>query len=137
MPDSIHLVVASPERKLVDQAVDSLQAPAVDGSMGVLPGHAALLTELGCGVLTFESSKRRRYIVLQAGLMEVLPDKVRVLATLAEWADEVDIEREKVELQRAMDLLEEHDLEVDVEKAQAAVALAQAKMAAYNLANGI
>jgi F0F1-type ATP synthase epsilon subunit len=63
--------------------------------------------------------------------MEILPDKVRVLTSFGEWSSEVDVERARVELDRATDLFHEHDHEADVEKAQQAVARARAQLEAY------
>jgi len=136
MPDKLMLEVAAPDRLVIREEVDEVQIPAHDGSLGVLPGHAPLLTELGCGVMTFRQGDQRRYLAICDGFLEILPDHVRVLTNRAEWADEVDVERARVELRRAMDVLAGHDLEVELEQAQAEIALAQAKLQAHDLASG-
>ena len=74
--------------------------------MGILPGHAALIAKLGYGVLSFTSDKKRNYIALHGGLMEVLPGLVRVLADSAEWAENVDLERAQKSRDRATEKLD-------------------------------
>ena len=131
MAGKLRLQVAAPDRQLIDEDVDEVQAPAADGYMGVLPGHAPLLTELGSGVLSFKQDGRARYLAIHGGIMEVLPDRVRVLASSAAWADEIDVERAREELSRATGLLAQTARETSIEQAQAAVAQARAQLEAY------
>jgi F-type H+-transporting ATPase subunit epsilon len=131
MASKLRLEIVAPDRRLFDADVDEVQAPAADGYMGVLPGHAPLLTQLGSGVLTFRQEGRERYVAIHSGIMEVLPERVRVLAASAAWADEIDVERARAELSQAMDLLAERTRENNVEQAQAAVAQARAQLEAY------
>lgn len=131
MAETIQLTVAAPDRQLVDEAVDHIEAPAVDGYMGVLPGHAPLLTSLGPGVLTFTKGGENTYLALDSGFMEVLPTGVRVLANGASFASEVDMEHARAELDRATDQFHEHEHEADIEAAQEAIRVAQAKLEAY------
>jgi F-type H+-transporting ATPase subunit epsilon len=131
MASKLRLEIVAPDRRLLDDEVDEVQAPAADGYMGVLPGHAPLLTQLGSGVLTFRQEGRERYVAIHGGIMEVLPERVRVLAAAAAWADEIDVERARAELSQAMDLLAERNRENNIEQAQAAVAQARAQLEAY------
>ena len=131
MAGTLRLEVAAPDRQLIDEEVDEVQAPAADGYMGVLPGHAPLLTQLGSGVLAFKQDGEDRYIAVHDGIMEVLPDRVRVLASSAAWADEVDVEKAREELNRAMKNLAQRNRENHVEQAQAAVAQARAQLEAH------
>ncbi len=130
MADKLKLEVAVPERQVFCDEVDSVEAPAKDGYMGVLPGHAALITELGHGVLSFEAGGTKSYMALNGGLMEVLPDHVRVLADSAEWAEKVDLERAETARRRANDMLQSHEMEIDVERAVRAVRRAEARLEA-------
>jgi F-type H+-transporting ATPase subunit epsilon len=132
----LHLEVASPEGALVSEDVDDVQAPALDGYIGILPGHAPLLTELGAGVLTFTQEGVKRHIALVAGFLEAQPHRVRVLASSASWVDTVEVERARVILQRASDVLSEHDMEAEVEDAEAAVAAAKAKLEQWEKSRG-
>jgi len=87
MPDTIELEIATPERQLVREEVSEVQLPGKSGYMGILPGHAALLGQLGTGFLSYTVSGRKRYLSVQGGFVEVLPDHVRVLANTAERAE--------------------------------------------------
>lgn len=131
MADQLRLVVAAPDRQLVDEDVDELQVPAADGYMGVLPGHAPLLTALGSGALTFLKGSNAQYLAIEDGVMEVLPDRVRVLVGSATWASEVDVEAARVALQRATEMLEERSVESDLERARKDVAQARAQLEAW------
>lgn len=81
---ALELEVVTPERPLVHETVDEVQIPGRDGYLGVLPGHAALLGELGNGVLTYRADGHQRQITVRGGFLEVLDDHVRVLADAAE-----------------------------------------------------
>ena len=135
MERKIKLDVAVPERLLISEQVDEVQIPALGGSMGVLPGHAPLISQLGTGVLTYRLDQQTRYMALDGGVMEVLPDHVRVLADSAEWAEEINVKRAEESRRRANDLLQRHDMEIDVERASRAIARAQARLEAGRRAN--
>ena len=134
MANQLKLDVAVPERRLIEDFVDEVQVAALDGYLGVLPGHAPLMTRLGIGVLTFKKGPETRYMAVHGGLMEVLPEHVRVLADRAEWAEEIDVKRAELSRQRATDMLQRHDNEIDVEEAQEAILRAQARLEAYDRA---
>jgi F-type H+-transporting ATPase subunit epsilon len=80
------LEVATPEKLLVSEQVSEVQVPGKEGYMGILPGHAALLSELGEGALTFTVAARKRTVTIHGGFLEVLDNHVRVLADRAEEA---------------------------------------------------
>ena len=107
----------------IDLAEQKLRA-----RMGILPGHAALLTQLGTGQLTYTSGGRTRALSLQGGFAEVLPGNVRVLANLAVPAEEVDVERARRELQEAEQQVINPALGVDPAVALDAMAWAQARV---------
>jgi F-type H+-transporting ATPase subunit epsilon len=136
MAGQLHLEVASPEGAIISEEVDDVQAPASDGYIGILPGHAPLLTELGAGVLTFTQAGVKRHIALVDGFLEAEPHRVRVLASSASWVDAAEVERARIVLQRARDVLAEHGMEEDVEDAEAAVAAARAKLDAWKKSRG-
>lgn len=130
MPELIELDVATPERQLVRETVAEVEIPAKNGYMGVLPGHAPLLSMLGTGFLSYMANNKRRYLSVQGGFVEVLPDHVRVLANVAERAEEIDIERARHDLQRAREQVMNPALGVDPAVALEAVELAQARIEA-------
>ena len=132
MPDNtIQLTVAVPDRQVLDAEVASVQFPLTTGYIGILPGHAPLLAEVGTGVLTYEASKgSEQHLAIDGGAVEVLPDKVRILAGKAERVDEIDEQRARTALERADERLQLSSLEIDVDRAQKAVARAHARIAA-------
>lgn len=127
----IRLEVAVPNAQVLDQDAVSVQLPLVTGYLGVLPGHSPLLAEVGTGVLTFaRPDGSETLLAVDGGAVEVLPDKVRVLADKAEQATEIDAERAQRALERANERLALGSIEIDVDRAQKAVARAQARLAA-------
>lgn len=88
MAETFLLEVATPERLMVQERVSSAQVPAANGYIGVLPGHAALLSELGEGELSYVVDGHRRALRIQGGWMEISGDRTRVLADTAQAADE-------------------------------------------------
>jgi F-type H+-transporting ATPase subunit epsilon len=108
--DSIELEVVTPERQLVKESVTEAQVPAKEGYIGVLPGHAPLLSLLGSGPLTYTpKSGSRKVLAIHGGFVEVLPDHIRVLANLAERAEEIDLEKARAALKQANERLTMHD----------------------------
>src|SRR5437763_11888497 len=82
--DSIQLVVVTPVSQLLSEAVSEVTLPGADGYLGVLPGHAPLITELGIGELSYKSaSGQTGLLAIVRGFAEVLPDRVSVLAVTA------------------------------------------------------
>jgi F-type H+-transporting ATPase subunit epsilon len=126
MPDVLELEIATPERQLVREEVSDVQIPGKNGYMGILPGHAALLGQLGTGFLSYTAGGRKRFLSVQGGFVEVLPDHVRVLANAAERAEEIDLERARQDLQRANEQVVNPSLGVDPAVALEALAWAQA-----------
>ncbi len=128
---TLQLEVAVPDGLVLDGAAVSVQIPLATGYIGVLPGHAPLLAELGTGVLTMSSAEDSiLYLALDGGAAEILPDRVRILADKAERAQDIDRERAQQALERANSRLQLGSLEIDVDRAQQALARAQARLAA-------
>ena len=128
MAETIELEVATPERQVVKDQVDEIQVPGANGFMGILPGHAPLLGHLGTGPLSYLCGGKRRYLAVRGGFIEVLPEQVRILADLAERAEDIDIAAARADLDRAQRQLADHS--ADSAAAIDAVALAQARIAA-------
>ena len=84
MADTFLLEVATPERLMVRENVSEAQIPAKDGYLGILPGHAALLSELGSGVLRYTADGHHHSLRIEGGWLEVKDDCARVLATAAQ-----------------------------------------------------
>ena len=124
--DTIELAVATAERELVREAVAEVQIPALDGYLGVLPGHAALVSILGTGALSYTAGGKKTYLAVQGGFVEVLPDRVRVLADVAEPGAAIDLGKAREQLAEVQKQLANAEPEAGL----AAVALAEARIAA-------
>lgn len=120
LPESIQLEVVTPEGRIVTEMVDEVVLPGSEGSMGVLPGHAPLLTSLDVGELMYRRGNERHYLAIAWGFVEVLRDRVSVLADIAERAEEIDTERAIRARDRASSRLSGHDPDTDFERAQIA-----------------
>jgi len=108
---------------LLREKVASVQLPGASGELGILPGHAPLITELGNGELSYKASSGGEPVVLAvlSGFAEVLPDRVTVLAETAERPEEIDVERAKEALARAEKRLASTDPDVDWDRATVAL----------------
>jgi F-type H+-transporting ATPase subunit epsilon len=93
LPEHIELEIVTPEREVLHETVESVQIPGKDGYLGVLPGHAPLLTELGVGELSFLKGGATENLTVIGGIAEVLPSRVIVLAEISERASEIDVGR--------------------------------------------
>ena len=124
------LEIATPERLLIREDVAEAQIPACQGEIGVRPEHAPLIAELGAGVLSYVAAGRRREMSVSGGVVEVLPDRVRVLADAAENADEIDVKRAEEALRRANERLMRPELGVDMARALNALKRAQVRLKA-------
>jgi F-type H+-transporting ATPase subunit epsilon len=120
LPTSIDLQIVTPERMLVHEQVDEVEIPGVEGYFGVLPGHTPLLASLSVGELWYRKGQEKTYLSIAYGFAEVLPERVTILAQLAERAEEIDIERAEAARARAADRLEKMS-EVDYERARIAL----------------
>src|ERR1700689_2230447 len=101
LPESIELQVVTPQRHVLAETVHSVEIPGKEGYLGVLPGHAPLITELGIGILAYRKGGETRYLSVIQGYAEVLPDRVIVLAEISERAEEIDIGRARAAQERA------------------------------------
>ena len=101
MADALTLEVVTPEREVVRESVAEMQLPGLSGYLGILPGHTPLLTELGIGVLTYKKGSETGYIAVIGGFAEVLPDRVTVLAEVAERSEEIDAAQARAALDEA------------------------------------
>lgn len=101
MSGRLRLKVVTPVRVVVDTEVDEATLPGVVGALGILPGHAPLLTALGIGELSYRIATRDHYLAVQRGFAEVAADVVTVLADVAELPSEIDVEAARAEKQAA------------------------------------
>lgn len=130
MAETIHLEVAVPTGLLCEEDVDEVQLPGAEGSFGVRPGHAALITTLEHGVLSLHQGTDVRKMAVHKGIAEILPDRVRVLADEAAWSDDITSADELAVLQDATHKLEERAAGTDYEAESERVERAQARLRA-------
>ena len=120
LPSSLDLQIVTPDRLIVHEQVDEVQIPGSEGYFGVLPGHTPLLASLTVGEMWYRKGQEKTYLALAFGFAEVLPDRVTILARLAEKADEIDVQRAAAARARAEERLA-HKSDVDYERARAAL----------------
>jgi F-type H+-transporting ATPase subunit epsilon len=128
MPDTFQLEIVTPEKMVVREAAEEAQIPGRNGYLGILPGHAPLITELGAGEISFRSGGQTRRFSVALGFAEVLPDKVTVLAETVERAEEIDVARAQQSLSRAEDSLKSAQSEEDFSNVLGKIRAAQARI---------
>src|SRR5215471_9954064 len=101
MDDVFQLEIVTPEKKVVETAAEEVQIPGKKGYLGVLPGHAPLITELAVGEIAYRAEGQVKRLAVAWGFAEVLPDKVTILAEIAEKAEEIDVSRAQAARQKA------------------------------------
>ncbi|MBZ5525723.1 MAG: F0F1 ATP synthase subunit epsilon [Acidobacteriia bacterium] len=101
MAETIQLEIVTPEKLVVNTVVSEVQIPGKEGYLGILPGHAPLITEIKVGEITYRSGSEQKRLSVSWGFAEVLPEKVTILATTAERAEEIDVARAQSAKQRA------------------------------------
>jgi F-type H+-transporting ATPase subunit epsilon len=128
MPDTFQLEIVTPEKKVVDTAATEAQIPGKNGYLGVLPGHAPLITELAVGEVTFRVGAEEQRLAVAWGFAEVLPDRVTILAETAERPSEIDVDRARKAKERAEQRLTSDDTNVDVERSLNALHKAETRL---------
>jgi F-type H+-transporting ATPase subunit epsilon len=121
LPSHLTLQLATADRSLVNEQVDEVEIPGADGYFGVLPGHAPLLALLGAGELWYRQGQEKHYLSLAFGFAEVGPDRVSILAQIAEKPEEIDIARAEAAKRRAEERLSKPTMDMDFERARIAV----------------
>ena len=118
LPSQLTLEVVTPDRSLVSQLVDEVQIPGAEGYFGVLPGHTPLLVTMNVGELWYRNGQQRSFLSIALGFAEVLPDRVTILAKVAECAEDIDVERAQLARQRAEERLTQRAVDSDGERAR-------------------
>jgi F-type H+-transporting ATPase subunit epsilon len=137
LPNRIHLELVTPDRAVVRGSVIDVTLPGRDGYLGILPGHAPLLTELKPGELSYTQDGVAHYVAVSWGFAEVLPDRVIALVQTSERAEEIDVERARQSRERAEGRLRKvSDAEIDRQRAQEALERAMARLEVAGKAAG-
>lgn len=135
--DSIQLVVVTPVSQLLSETVTEVQLPGADGYLGVLPGHAPLITELGIGELSYKAGNGQTgLLAIIRGFAEVLPERVSVLAETAERPEDIDVNRAQEALKRAQERIAAGG-NIDWDRASAALQRALVRLQVVSKHQGI
>jgi F-type H+-transporting ATPase subunit epsilon len=128
LPTTIALQIITPERLLVREQVDEVEIPGAEGYFGVLPGHTALLADLAVGELWYRKGQEKTFLSIAYGFVEVLPDRVTVLARIAERAEDIDTVRAEEAKRRAEERLREYTRDIDYDRARMALQKSLARL---------
>jgi len=131
LPTRIRLEIVTPDHQLVRESVLAVSVPGKEGYLGILPGHAPLLSELKAGEMSYTRDTVTHYLAVCWGFVEVLPDRVIVLAESGERAEEIDVsraERARKKAEERLGML--NDPTIDRERAQRALDRSMARLAA-------
>jgi F-type H+-transporting ATPase subunit epsilon len=125
----VELVTA--EGRVLSEEADFVLAPGIEGDLGVLPHHIPLLTPLRNGVVTVRNDDAEHVIAVSGGFLEVLPDKVTILADAAERAEDIDEARAEEARKRAQELLSQdignYEAAADLERATLRLRVAEVR----------
>ncbi len=121
LPTHLTLEIVTPDRSVVTERVDEVEIPGAEGYFGVLPGHTPLLATLAVGELWYRKGAEKVYVSIAFGFAEVLPDRVTILAELAERPEEIDVTRAEAAKRRAEERLASRSQDVDYERARIAL----------------
>jgi len=121
LPTKLTLEIVTPDRALVTAQVDELQLPGAEGYFGVLPAHTPMLTTLQVGEMWYRIGQEKHYLALAFGFVEVLPERVTVLAQIAERAEDIDVARAEAAKRRAEERVSNRAADMDFERARVAL----------------
>jgi F-type H+-transporting ATPase subunit epsilon len=121
LPQTLQLQVVSADRPLVNEQVDEVGIPGAEGYFGVLPGHTPLLSTLQVGTLWYRQGQETQYLAIAFGFAEVQPDRVTILAQIAEKPEEIDVARAEKAKKRAEERLVTPAMDMDFERARIAL----------------
>jgi F-type H+-transporting ATPase subunit epsilon len=121
LPTHLTLEIVTPDRSVVTERVDEVELPGAEGYFGVLPGHTPLLATLKVGELWYRKGTEKFYLSIAFGFAEVLPDRVTILAEVAERSEEIDVARAEAAKKRAEERVAKPAPDIDVERARLAL----------------
>jgi F-type H+-transporting ATPase subunit epsilon len=128
MADTFQLEIVTPEREVVRTEAEEVQIPGKNGYLGILPGHAPLITELAVGEIVYRNGSTTERLACAWGFAEVLPNKVTILAESAERPAEIDTGRAEQALRKGEERLAEADTPEQVDRALDRIQRAQSRL---------
>ena len=128
MAETFQLDIVTPDRLLVREAASEVTIPGRSGYLGVLPGHAPLISELAVGQISYRNGAETHFLAVAWGFAEVLPDRVTILAETAERAEDINVKRAEEAKQRAEERLQSGKTETDYGRAQSSLQRAETRL---------
>lgn len=128
MPGTLHVEIITAERVVYKDDVNMVVAPGSEGRLGILPRHAALMTTLGIGELRMKKGNDEVSIAVSGGYLEVLNNKVTILADSAEHAEEIDLARAEEARKRAQERIKARSSDIDMERALTSMRRAEVRI---------
>ena len=126
--NTLKLEIITPEKIALSEETTSIVVPATDGLLGIWPDHAPLLAGLKAGLVKYKTASGEKVVVVAGGFIEVANNVVSIIASAAEMAADIDLERAQAAQKRAMERLANKE-NVDIARAEAALARANARIA--------
>lgn len=128
MADTIQLEIVTPDRMIVSDTATEVQIPGKTGYLGILPGHAPLITEIAVGEITYRTANEIRHISVAWGFAEVLPEKVTILAETAERPGDIDVARAQAAKERAEEKIKLGGPDLDYQREEDALRRAETRI---------
>ena len=133
MADKFKLTIVTPDREFFNEEAEMVEFNTTEGEIGVYAGHAPLTVIVKPGILTITQGETLRNAALHAGFVQILPEEITILAEIIEWPEEIDAKRAEDAKQRAEGRIAERSANIDVDRAQAALMRAVARINAVGL----
>ncbi len=128
MAETFQVEIVTPEKLVVKDSAEEMQIPGKNGYLGILPGHAPLITELAVGEICYRNGGNTQHLAVAWGFAEVLPDRVTILAETAERPEEIDIQRAEQAKQHAEQELKDGKTEADFTRAESDLQRAETRL---------
>ena len=128
MANTLQFEIVTPEKLVVRDSAEEMQIPGKNGYLGILPGHAPLITELAVGEISYRTGTNVYRLAVAWGFAEILPEKVTILAQTCERSGEIDVKRAAEAKQRAEQRLTSGNPEIDFDRAQIALSRAESRL---------
>lgn len=133
MAEKFKLTIVTPDREFFNEEAEMVEFNTTEGEIGVYAGHAPLTVIVKPGILTITQGENVRNAALHAGFVQILPEEITILAEIIEWPEEIDKQRAEEAKQRAEGRIAERSANIDLDRAQAALMRAVARINAAAL----
>lgn len=128
MAELMKLQVICPDRIFYEGEVTMVELNTTEGELGIYPRHIPLTCIVAPGILTITEEFGLKNAALHAGFVQIMPDKVTIMAEVAEWPDEIDLDRAEAAKERAEERIREKDSKTDIARAETALHRAVARI---------